>query len=87
MNRRRSQYWGRPVNAPVHPHKEFEGTPLWKALKRSLMDLDVNQDIELTEWHQYIVGYICKKLAKADVVTAESLIKNSKTVAVTSPKT
>ena len=26
------------------------------------MDLDANQDIDFTEWHQYIVGYLCKQL-------------------------
>ena len=74
MDRKRSQYWGEPNDAPRHPYMEFEGTPLWKALKESMIDLDVNQDIDLTEWHQYIVGYICKNLAEAKVVTEEALV-------------
>ena len=78
MTRKKSQYWGKPINAPRHPYVEFEGTPVWKAVKKAVLDLDENQDLDLTEWHQYIVGYICKKLAAADVVTEESLAKTKK---------
>ena len=71
----KSKYWGRPKNAPIHPYIEFEGTPLWKVIKKALMDFEGNQDLTLTEWHQYIVGYVCKQLSKADLVTEASTIR------------
>ena len=75
MTRKKSQYWNRPKDAPPHPYREFEGTPLWNALKKAIIDLDENQDLELTEWHQYIIGYICKKLSAANVVSDTALTK------------
>jgi hypothetical protein len=66
--REKSPYWGKPKNAPVHPYTAYEGTPLWKALKKALISLDRNQDISLTEWHQYVVGYLCQELNKQQVV-------------------
>lgn len=75
MTRKKSQYWGKPVNESTHPYVEYEGTPVWRAVKKAVRDLDENQDIDLTEWHQYIVGYICKKLSAAKVVTEEALLK------------
>ena len=54
----KSKYWGRPKNAPIHPYIEFEGTPLWKVIKKALMDFEGNQDLTLTEcistsWDMY----------------------------------
>jgi hypothetical protein len=63
-----SPYWGEPENAPIHPYKIYEGTPAWESLKKALMDLDQNQDIDLTEWYQYIIGYLCKQLEQDNVI-------------------
>ena len=65
----KSKYWGRPTNAPIHPYVEFEGTPLWRTVKKAIADLDKNHDVELTEWYQYVVGYVCRQLVRGKVVT------------------
>ena len=70
--RKKSEYWGRPKSGLVHPYAAFEGTPLWRAVKKALSDLEKNQDIELKEWHQYVVGYVCGSLSKAGVATRRS---------------
>jgi hypothetical protein len=44
----------------VHPYVMWEGTPLWKAIKKGIADLVVNQDLIENEHREYIVGYICK---------------------------
>jgi hypothetical protein len=44
----------------VHPYSRWEGTPLWKAIEKSIADLVVNQDLIEKEHREYIVGYICK---------------------------
>jgi len=66
--RKKSSYWGKPKDAPTHPYVELEGTPVWNAVKKALTDLDRNQDLDLQEWHQYIVGYICKTLTKHKLI-------------------
>ena len=43
-----------------HPYKQFEGTPLWEAVKKGIDDLVENNDIEETTRREYIVGYLCK---------------------------
>jgi hypothetical protein len=58
-----SKYWGKPSDQPRHPYVEFENTPLWRAVKKALRDMEENQDLALNEWHQYVVGYVCKQLA------------------------
>jgi hypothetical protein len=56
---------------------EFEGTPLWRGVKKALSDLEQNQDIALHEWHQYVVGYICKQLSQGDLVARKGKKKDS----------
>lgn len=43
---------------------EFEGTPLWKALEKGIADLVQNLDVEERTRREYIVGYLCKMLAR-----------------------
>lgn len=69
----KNKYWGRPLNAPPHPYLQYEGTPLWSAAKKALADLEGNQDLRITEWHQYVVGYLREELAKQGVVTREAI--------------
>jgi hypothetical protein len=59
--------WGRyPKNWPPHPYEEFEGSGLWRAVKKALSDLEKNQDLVLAERHEYVVGYICKQVVKTE---------------------
>ena len=46
-----------------HPYREYEGTPLWRALDKGIADLVENQDLEERTRREYIVGYLCKLLA------------------------
>jgi hypothetical protein len=43
-----------------HPYIRWEGTPLWRAVEKAVADLICNQDLSENEYHEYIVGYICK---------------------------
>ncbi len=43
-----------------HPYKTYEDTPLWRAIDKAIGDLVRNQDLAEDEYHDYIVGYICK---------------------------
>jgi len=44
----------------THPYTRYENSPLWKAIDRAITDLVSNQDMVEDEYHDYIVGYICK---------------------------
>lgn len=53
-----------PEGRQNHPYTNYEKTKAWESIKRSIKDLEKNQDLSLTEWHEYIVGYICQQLDK-----------------------
>ena len=57
-----------PEGSPPHPYEKYENTALWNNLKQSIKELEENQDLTLIEWHEYIVGYICQQLDKANLV-------------------
>ncbi len=57
-----------PEDMPEHPYKKYENTELWNNIKQSIKELEENQDLSLTEWHEYIVGYICQQLEKANLI-------------------
>ena len=75
---KKTGYWQYPKNAPPHPYMEFEKTPLWRTVKKAIADLEENQDIKLTEFHEYVVGYICKQLAHKKLASPAALRKLAK---------
>ena len=58
---------------PNHPYIEFENTPAWATLERAIVELEENQDLKLTELHEYVVGYICKQLADKKLLTQSAI--------------
>jgi hypothetical protein len=44
----------------VYPYARWEGTPLWSAIEKGIVDLVGNQDLIEKERREYIIGYICK---------------------------
>jgi hypothetical protein len=47
-----------------HPYRDFEGTPLWKAIDKGIGDLIKNQDLKEMTPRAYVVGYLCKILTR-----------------------
>ena len=47
-----------------HPYMDYEGTPMWSWVSKGIRDLVNNQDLVEEEDRNYIVGYICKVIAK-----------------------
>ncbi|HEX3322242.1 MAG TPA: hypothetical protein VHR84_16165 [Terriglobales bacterium] len=43
-----------------HPYTRWERTQLWKVIDKAVCDLVQNRDLVEDEYHEYIVGYICK---------------------------
>ncbi len=48
-----------------HPYMDYEGTPMWCWVRKGIRDLVNNQDLVENEDRNYIVGYICKVISKA----------------------
>jgi hypothetical protein len=71
--RTKNKYWGKPVSGPRHPYVEYEGTLLWRAARKALADLENNEDLTISEWHQYVVGYLCKQLASKGLVNRRAV--------------
>jgi hypothetical protein len=58
--KKRSATLQRVPRGQSHPYERHENTPLWKAIDKAVTDLVVNQDLVENEYHEYIVGHICK---------------------------
>ncbi|WP_195913919.1 hypothetical protein [Planomicrobium sp. YIM 101495] len=50
----------------THPYEKYENTEQWKKVNQVIAELVENQDIEELTKREYIVGYICKKLAETE---------------------
>ncbi len=50
-----------------HPYSEFENTEHWKVVDAAIRDLEKNEDVKLETAREYVVGYLCKKLAGKSV--------------------
>jgi hypothetical protein len=57
------------------PYRKFEDTELWKTIDTALVELEENRDFHLTTARRYVVGYLCKQLARKKHVTDDSLLK------------
>ncbi len=66
--KRESTFKSMPKGERQHPYVKYEKTKAWESIKQSIKDLEENQDLSLTEWHEYIVGYICQQLEKDSVI-------------------
>jgi len=51
--------------AQKYPYTEYENTPLWITVDKSLSDLEQNQDIKLSTPKEYVIGYICKSITES----------------------
>jgi hypothetical protein len=47
-----------------HPYVKYEGTPMWNWLSKGIRDLVENLDLVEREEREFIVGYLCKVIAR-----------------------
>lgn len=55
------------------PYAKFVDTKLWKVIDKAIADLEKNSDLELTTHRKYIVGYLCKRLARRIPISKRKL--------------
>ncbi len=57
------------MKKPQHPYKQYENDPLWNLLDKAVGALARNGDIDETTSRKYIVGFLCEKLAKSELLS------------------
>lgn len=50
-----------------HPYAAYEGSEVWRALRKCLDDLEKNGDIEVKTDRRLVIGYMSKLLVKRHV--------------------
>lgn len=60
------------------PYTRWEGTALWRAVDKAVCDLVQNQDLVEGEYHEYVVGYICKIIDRRKRVVIAQLLNERK---------
>jgi hypothetical protein len=49
-----------------HPYEEFARTPIWNRVDQAIKMLLKNGDLELMTRREYVVGYLCQRIGKAE---------------------
>ena len=44
------------------PYDKYKKSRIWKNIKKSIKDLESNQDVTITTLNDYVVGYLTKRL-------------------------
>lgn len=57
----------------VIPRSEFQNTPLWKAVARTLKELQTTREVTVATGDDYVVDFICRELAGTGVVKPAAL--------------
>jgi excisionase family DNA binding protein len=61
-----------PDDMPLHkPYEPEQKSPYWSVVEGAVQDLVENNDLEVTTYLYYVVGYIVKQLEKADKKACE----------------
>ena len=50
-------------------YSQFANTKLWNAIDKAIANLEKNRDLELTTDRRFVVGYLCKSLAKRNLTS------------------
>jgi len=56
-----------------HPYEQYENTAVWRALDAEIAALEANVDIRLTTSRPYIIGALCQRLARGNLVVEAAL--------------
>jgi hypothetical protein len=52
-----------------HTYVQHEESPLWRALDAGVAELEANSDLALTTAREYVIGFLCRRLVGAGLVT------------------
>lgn len=51
-----------------HPYIEYENTPMWNLIDKTISELEENHDIKLSTAKEYVIGYICKQIESSEEI-------------------
>jgi hypothetical protein len=63
---------------------DYENTPLWNVVNKSVSELEQNQDIKLSTPREYVIGYICKQIKESLIYKDGFGVKQKSTTLLTS---
>lgn len=58
-----------------NPYSKYEETVLWRAVEDAILNLEENQDLEITTASVYVIGYICKRLEDNGIIKETAINK------------
>ena len=61
---------------PARPLAEYRHTPLWRALRKALADLEANHEIVVETAPEYVIGYLCQELIAKRIVTEDAITED-----------
>ena len=47
----------------THPYKDYEDSPIWRAVDGAIIDLENNSDLAVTTTRGHVVGFITKAVS------------------------
>ena len=56
------------MGSSSRPFPEHRGTPLWKAVERTIAELTTTGEISVNTAPEYVVGYLCRELVAKKLV-------------------
>ena len=56
-------------NSIKHPYSDYENTPLWNVISKSIAELEENQDIKLSTRREYVIGFIASSSKRVSKTT------------------
>jgi hypothetical protein len=58
---------------PTMPFAEYRDTPLWRVLASAVAELEATREIAVATAPEYVIGYLCQRLASSHAVVPEAL--------------
>ena len=63
------------MNATPRAFDQYRDTPLWRALKAALADLEASGEVRIDTAPEYVIGFLSQELAAKWVVASSALTR------------
>ncbi len=54
------------------PYKEYKNLPLWKVIEKELIELEENQDLNITTQSEIVIGSIVKAIKDSGLLKEDN---------------
>lgn len=59
--------------APPRPFAEYRDTPLWQVVAAAVAELEATREIVISTAPEYVIGYVCDRLASGRMLGPDAL--------------